>query len=40
MRTLISGGTVVTATESVQADVLIEDGKVAVIGVNIAAEPE
>jgi dihydropyrimidinase len=40
MRTLISGGTVVTATESVQADVLIEDEKVAVIGVNIAAEPE
>ena len=40
MRTLISGGTVVTATESVQADVLVDDGKVAVIGVNIAAEPE
>ncbi|HEX9377025.1 MAG TPA: dihydropyrimidinase [Actinomycetota bacterium] len=40
MRTLISGGTVVTATDSVRADVLVEDGKVAVVGVNLAAEPE
>src|SRR6266536_2891358 len=37
---LITGGTVVTATESVQADVLVEDERIATIGVNIAAEPE
>src|SRR5919197_6263858 len=40
VRTLITGGTVVTATESVQADVLVEDERVATIGLNIAAEPD
>ena len=35
MRTLIKGGTVVTATETTQADVVIEDEKVSAIGVGI-----
>jgi len=34
------GGTVVTATASVEADVLVEDEKVAVVGVNLAVEPD
>src|SRR5262245_11019736 len=38
MRTLIAGGTVVTATETTQADVVIEDEKVAAIGVGIPVE--
>ena len=32
MRTLIQSGTVVTATETTEADVVIEDEKVAAIG--------
>ncbi|MFN8234352.1 MAG: dihydropyrimidinase [Actinomycetota bacterium] len=40
MRTLISGGTVVTATETTQADVVIEDEKVAAIGVGIPVEAD
>jgi dihydropyrimidinase len=35
MRTLIRGGTVVTATETTEADVVIEDEKVSAIGVGI-----
>jgi dihydropyrimidinase len=37
MRTLIKNGTVVTATETTRADVLIEDEKVATIGLSIEA---
>ncbi|MGH2572977.1 MAG: dihydropyrimidinase [Actinomycetota bacterium] len=37
MRTLIKNGTVVTATETLQADVLVEDEKVASIGLSIDA---
>jgi dihydropyrimidinase len=33
VRTLVSGGTVVTAADTIRADVLIDDGKVAGIGV-------
>jgi dihydropyrimidinase len=40
MRTLIRNGTVVTATETTRADVLIEDEKVAAIGLDLAAEAE
>jgi dihydropyrimidinase len=35
MRTLIRGGTVVTATDTARADVLIQDEKVAAIGVDL-----
>ena len=35
MRTLIENGTVVTATETVKADVVIEDERVAAIGLNL-----
>jgi dihydropyrimidinase len=35
MRTLITGGTVVTASDSYAADVLIEDGKIASVGHNL-----
>ena len=35
MRTLIENGTVVTATETVKADVVIEDERVTAIGVNL-----
>ena len=38
VKTLIQG-TVVTATETVEADVLIEDEKVAAIGIGMAVEP-
>lgn len=38
MRTLIKGGTVVTAAETLAADVLVEDEKVAAIGVDLQAE--
>ena len=36
MRTLIQGGTVVTATETTQADVVIEDERVAAIGTGMS----
>jgi dihydropyrimidinase len=39
-RTLIKNGTVVTATETTQADVLIADEKVAAIGVNLVGSEE
>jgi dihydropyrimidinase len=40
VKTLIQGGTVVTATETVTADVLIDDEKVAAIGTGLAAQPD
>jgi dihydropyrimidinase len=40
MRTLIQNGTVVTATETAPADVLIEDEKVAAIGVSLDASAD
>ena len=40
MRTLIKGGTVVTATETTKADVVIEDEKVSAIGVGIPVEAD
>jgi dihydropyrimidinase len=42
VRTLIENGTVVSATEATKADVLIDDGKVALIGLNLGqtATPE
>jgi dihydropyrimidinase len=40
MRTLIENGTVVTATETVKADVVIEDEKVAAIGVGMRVEAD
>ena len=40
MRTLIQGGTVVTATETTEADVVIEDEKVAAIGRGMAVEAD
>ena len=36
MRTLIQGGTVVTATETTQADVVVEDERVAAIGTGMS----
>src|SRR5262245_27479061 len=36
MRTLIKGGTVVTAVDQNRGDVLIEDEKIALIGTNLA----
>jgi dihydropyrimidinase len=38
MRTLIKGGTVVTAADSYVADVLVDQGKVVAIGLNLQAE--
>jgi dihydropyrimidinase len=38
--TLIKGGTVVTATETLNADVLIEDEKVSTIALNLAVEAD
>ena len=38
MRTLIKGGTIVTAGDTFQADVLIEDEKVATIGHGLSAD--
>src|SRR5437773_11977312 len=35
MRTLIQGGTVITATDQYRGDVLIEDEKIAVIGTSL-----
>jgi dihydropyrimidinase len=40
VRTLIKGGTVVTATETTQADVIVEDERVAAIGVGMGAEAD
>ena len=40
MRTLIEGGTVVTATETMAADVVIEDEKIAAIGVGMNVEAD
>jgi dihydropyrimidinase len=40
MRTLIENGTIVTATETVKADVVIEDEKVAAIGLGIPVEAD
>ena len=40
MRTLIKGGTVVTATETLNADVLIEDEKVSAIALNLDVEAD
>ncbi|HET7235774.1 MAG TPA: dihydropyrimidinase [Actinomycetota bacterium] len=40
MRTLVKGGTVVTATETTTADVVIEDEKVAAIGTGMSVEAD
>src|SRR3989337_3063736 len=40
MRTLIKGGTVVTATEATVADVVIQDEKVAAIGTGMSVEAD
>ncbi len=40
MRTLIKGGTVVTATETTKADVVIEDERVAAIGVGMPVQAD
>jgi len=40
MRTLIRSGTVVTATETTRADVIVEDEKVAAIGVGMPVEAD
>jgi dihydropyrimidinase len=40
MRTLIKGGTVVTATETLNGDVLIEDEKVSAIALNLDVEAD
>ncbi|HYT77876.1 MAG TPA: amidohydrolase family protein, partial [Actinomycetota bacterium] len=40
MRTLIRNGTVVTATEATKADVLIEDEKVALIGLSLEVQAD
>ncbi len=40
LRTLIRGGTVVTATETLRADVLVEDERVAAIGLDLAAQAD
>jgi dihydropyrimidinase len=40
MRTLIENGTLVTATDAVKADVVIEDEKVAAIGVGMSVEAD
>src|SRR6266540_3140223 len=40
MRTLIRNGTVVTATEAIRADVLIEDERVALIGLSLDARAD
>jgi dihydropyrimidinase len=40
MRTVIKGGTVVTATETTAADVVIEDEKVSAIGVGIPVQAD
>ena len=40
MRTLFKNGTVVTATEAVEADVLVEDERVVLIGLSLEAEAD
>lgn len=40
VKTLIRGGTVVTASETTVTDVLIQDEKVVAIGVDLSAEPD
>ena len=40
MRTLIKGGTVVTATETMSADVLVDGEKVAAVGSDLGAEAD
>jgi len=40
VRTLIKNGTVVTATETVEADVLVEDERVVLIGLSLEAEAD
>jgi dihydropyrimidinase len=40
MRTLIKGGTVVTAAETMAADVLVEDERVAAVGSDLGAEAD
>ena len=40
MKTLITGGTVVTASETLQADVLVEDDKVAAIALNLDVQAD
>ncbi|MBA3363565.1 MAG: dihydropyrimidinase, partial [Actinobacteria bacterium] len=40
MKTLIQGGTLVTATETILADVLVDGGKVAAIGTGMTVEPD
>jgi dihydropyrimidinase len=40
MRTLIENGTVVTASDTTRADVVIEDEKVAAVGVGIPVEAD
>src|SRR4026207_139638 len=37
MKTLITGGTIVTATDNYKADVLVEDDKIAMIGRGLKA---
>ena len=38
MKTLIKNGTLVTAAESFKADLLMEDGKIALIGASLPAD--
>src|SRR5688500_17246123 len=38
MRTLIKNGTVVTASETYPADLLIEDGKIVLLGANLPGD--
>jgi dihydroorotase-like cyclic amidohydrolase len=40
MRTLVRGGTVVTATDTNAADVVIEDEKVVAIGTGMSVEAD
>ncbi len=40
MRTLFKNGTIVTATETVEADVLVEDERVVLIGLSLEAEAD
>lgn len=38
MRTVIKGGTIITAADTYEADVLLDDGKIALIGSDLSAE--
>lgn len=40
MGTLIKGGTIVTAADTFAADLLVEDGKIALIGANLSADDQ